>query len=841
MITTFQDLYHAVDSLSITDYLNKVGIDVPKNNKIHCLNPDHDDRNPSMTIYDDRGYARCFGCSFYGGIIDLHSSRTGLDKVGQEFVTLVKQIADLFEIEYSLIPLNPDDLRKLEYYNIYSLVTRNLKQIDSKEHPKLYKFISERGWDPQKLLELGVGYFDTDDVICPTGVDSTNGYGIWDTDLFSNCESKLVTTFYDSSRRPVGFAVRYVDFVDKKSIFPKWKSTSGHVPIFDKSSLLYNYIQAKKALKNGKDILYIFEGQGSCITAYHYGIPNTVAIGGSSILPGQRRLLKDLNPSKYVLVLDPDKSGVEGTASAIKEVASLLGGHRLYVKDLRDENDYDPDEYIRNNSVDAFLQLKEESAFDWLYMYLVDKVTQRDAVDELIKLIATFHSPLEREDLSKSLSIKTGYSVSSIMEEVDNIVNQKELTQKQLIRDITDNAVIDMKRNPTASLAILDGLRSRIEAIQADTNVNVSTGDFFLEEMLRFQEEAEAHGETFPGFQMPLMPKFAEAFNNDWSKGRMICIGGEENAGKSSFSSFMCYNLALEEANNNLHVLYMTIDDSVPELFPKYVAMAGRHRTKGYRNYENGFPLEINHVVRPSYWAKRLRDINPQLEVDMLHAYKTGYNAIKRMAKEERLVLFGIPHAQTLEDFERAIAGFRKRYPHDNIFAYLDNIHKLPLEGGDARLAFKSISNRVKNSSVRHNVAVGGTLEYNSDSTKRQKDSRPTNASLAESRSFRYDASAIVHIYNHKHVYQEQSPWYHEVRDFSRPHLVHQYPVIEGIIGKNKISGDKNTHAFKFIPPSSWFEEVPLHEIAQIVKMREDNDKGLVTKGNIEVWATEED
>ena len=54
---------------------------------------------------------------------------------------------------------------------------------------------------------------------------------------------------------------------------------------------------------------------------------------------------------------------------------------------------------------------------------------------------------------------------------------------------------------------------------------------------------------------------------------------GEENAGKSSFSSFTCYNLALPEAENNLHVLYMTIDDSVPELFPKFVAMAGRHRT----------------------------------------------------------------------------------------------------------------------------------------------------------------------------------------------------------------------------------------------------------------------
>ena len=229
----------------------------------------------------------------------------------------------------------------------------------------------------------------------------------------------------------------------------------------------------------------------------------------------------------------------------------------------------------------------------------------------------------------------------------------------------------------------------------------------------------------------------------------------------------------------------------------------------------------------------------------MLYAYKVGYQEIMKMAREERLVLFGIPHAQNLEDFERAIASFRKKYPSDNIFAYLDNIHKLPLGNADARLAFKDISNRVKMASVRHNIAIGGTLEYNSDSNKRQKDQRPTNSSLAESRAFRYDASAIVHVYNHKHVFGDKSNWYHETKSVSRPGVIQKFPVIEAIIGKNKISGDKDTHCFLFHPTSSWFEEVDTYEIAQVVQARDNADdksnKDYAKREDVDVWALEDD
>ena len=60
-------------------------------------------------------------------------------------------------------------------------------------------------------------------------------------------------------------------------------------------------------------------------------------------------------------------------------------------------------------------------------------------------------------------------------------------------------------------------------------------------------------------------------------------------------------------------------------------------------------------------------------------------------------------------------------------------------------------------------------------------------------------------MYNQLHVKGEESHFYH--------HITHPWyqdslkaPVVEAIIGKNKISSNKMPHFFKFYPGSSWFE-----------------------------------
>ena len=49
--------------------LNHLGISINNSGKISCLNPDHDDKNPSCHVYND--HVHCFGCGFRQDVIGL--------------------------------------------------------------------------------------------------------------------------------------------------------------------------------------------------------------------------------------------------------------------------------------------------------------------------------------------------------------------------------------------------------------------------------------------------------------------------------------------------------------------------------------------------------------------------------------------------------------------------------------------------------------------------------------------------------------------------------------------------------------------------------------------------
>lgn len=50
-----------VKSIPIRDVLAYYDVKIPESNMIRCINPHHEDRTPSMYIYDEINIAKCFG------------------------------------------------------------------------------------------------------------------------------------------------------------------------------------------------------------------------------------------------------------------------------------------------------------------------------------------------------------------------------------------------------------------------------------------------------------------------------------------------------------------------------------------------------------------------------------------------------------------------------------------------------------------------------------------------------------------------------------------------------------------------------------------------------------
>lgn len=78
--------------MRVTDLLDDLGITYfnagSKSVRIHCLNPEHDDKDPSLFIDKETGMCHCFPCGFSGNIYTILKHKTDLSKDDIDLIVL---------------------------------------------------------------------------------------------------------------------------------------------------------------------------------------------------------------------------------------------------------------------------------------------------------------------------------------------------------------------------------------------------------------------------------------------------------------------------------------------------------------------------------------------------------------------------------------------------------------------------------------------------------------------------------------------------------------------------------------------------------------------------------
>ena len=114
----------------IDDILEQRGIKYfPKGNDylVHCLNPEHDDSNPSMRIDKVTGVFQCFSCGYKGSILALFNERINHLQVRKELFKqkLIEKRAESIGLSFpfNYIPyvgnwrnIRPETYRKFEAF-----------------------------------------------------------------------------------------------------------------------------------------------------------------------------------------------------------------------------------------------------------------------------------------------------------------------------------------------------------------------------------------------------------------------------------------------------------------------------------------------------------------------------------------------------------------------------------------------------------------------------------------------------------------------------------------------------------------------------------------------------
>ena len=323
------------------------------------LCPFHNEKTPSFTVNEEKGFYHCFGCGEHGSVIDFLMKADGLP-----FPEAVERLAADAGME---IPAEtPEDRqRRAQQQPLYAVMEAAAASFEGTlrmpEGKAALSYLHGRGLDDATIADFRLGF----------AVDSRSG--LKSSLARQGMETETLVTAgllvqpdqgdpYDRFRGRVMFPIR--DRRGKVIAFggrllgagePKYLN-SPETPLFQKRRVLYGLAHAATpAHKEGRVI--VTEGYMDVIALYGAGIQCAVAPLGTALTEEQVALLWRLAPEP-VLCFDGDAAGRRAMARAAERTLPLLKpGFGLRFAELPAGED--PDSLIQGGGGEAMERVIE--------------------------------------------------------------------------------------------------------------------------------------------------------------------------------------------------------------------------------------------------------------------------------------------------------------------------------------------------------------------------------------------------------------------------------------------------------------------------------------------------
>lgn len=258
----------------LPDYLTSKGISLRR--KFNCLNPDHDDSNPSMSYNKRHQTVHCFSCGCSYDIFDLIK----LDNqcTSKEAFEIAEQLYN--GVEVKRMPIKEEKTYQNDYSTYFNICH---KRINDTDYP------SFRGISTQVKDEFNIGFDEHFKV-------NRNGESItWKAII-------IPTSSYS-------FVARNTDKTAEKDNRIRKQG----------SSCLFN----KDIISNTDDPIFIVEGEFDALSIHEVG-RKSIALGSVANAHQLIKFLKEVNPkNKLIISLDNDEEGKKATEYLVKELRNL--------------------------------------------------------------------------------------------------------------------------------------------------------------------------------------------------------------------------------------------------------------------------------------------------------------------------------------------------------------------------------------------------------------------------------------------------------------------------------------------------------------------------------------
>ncbi|HVR91789.1 MAG TPA: DNA primase [Novosphingobium sp.] len=365
--------------------------------------PFHNEKSPSFTVNDQKGFYHCFGCGAHGDAIRWLTDQRGLG-----FMDAVKELAGEAGME---VPApDPRAAQQAEQRNslhdaMAAAQAWFVERLAAPEGERARAYLATRGFDAHTCARFGFG-------LAPDGrqalkaalsqfdeaqlVEAGLRISVEDKEPYDRFRSRLMLPIEDARGRVIAFGGRILDA--GKTDAPKYLN-SPDTPLFDKGRTLYNLHRAGPASRQtGR--LVVVEGYMDVIALAAVGIADAVAPLGTALTERQIELLWRLVETP-VLCFDGDAAGQRAAMRAVTRALPLLRpAHSLRI--VRLPPGMDPDDLIRRDGAKAMERVLDgaQSLLDLLWSHERDALplaTPEDKAGLKARLMAHVETIADRD------------------------------------------------------------------------------------------------------------------------------------------------------------------------------------------------------------------------------------------------------------------------------------------------------------------------------------------------------------------------------------------------------------------------------------------------------------
>ena len=314
--------------------------------------PFHNEKTPSFTVNDDKGFYHCFGCGAHGDAIRFLTDARGLP-----FMDAVKELASKANME---VPApDPRTRERAERTSTLTDVMASVQawfaeQLQGVDGAAARDYLKGRGIDAAAVVRFGIGLAPEgrsrlkaalaslgEDRLVETGMLIRPDDGGATYDRF---RGRLMIPIRDARGRVIAFGGRILGPGEPKYL------NSPDTPLFDKGRTLYNIDRAGPASRSAGRLVVV-EGYMDVIALDRAGVAEAVAPNGTAVTEAQLERMWRLDPAP-ILCFDGDSAGRKAAIRAAVRALPHLGPERT-LRFVELPAGQDPDDLVRSGGRDA--------------------------------------------------------------------------------------------------------------------------------------------------------------------------------------------------------------------------------------------------------------------------------------------------------------------------------------------------------------------------------------------------------------------------------------------------------------------------------------------------------